>query len=200
MDCFRSFRSVVRLQMFARLGIGMGMGFGPMLRIGQCEQFILRSVRWDGSRQQLAQFLTRNAGAERQAGVPMAPDGAWAVLAAPLLAGNDLRSMSAETRDILTNKEVIAIDQDKLGQQGRRVSKDGDGELWSRQLENGDLVLAFFNRGDGMVDIKAYGDVLGLKGKHKMRDLWMHNDMGSFRDYYSLDVAAHGVVLLRIAR
>ncbi len=124
----------------------------------------------------------------------------WAMLAAPLLAGNDLRSMTQETRDILMNKDVIAIDQDKLGQQGRRISKEGGGEVWAKQLENGDLAVAFFNRADGMIDIKAYGELLGLKGKHKMRDLWNHTDMGAFRDYYSLDVAAHGVVLLRIAR
>lgn len=124
----------------------------------------------------------------------------WAMLAAPLLAGNDLRTMTAETHDILTNKEVIAIDQDKLGAQGRLMSKDGGGELWARPLENGDLALAFFNRSEGMVDVKAYGELLGLKGKHKMRDLWNHTDMGTFRDYYSLAVAAHGVILLRLAR
>jgi alpha-galactosidase len=124
----------------------------------------------------------------------------WAMLAAPLLAGNDLRTMTAETRDILTNKEVLAIDQDKLGEQGRLVSKDGGGEVWSKSLENGDVALAFFNRSDSMVELKAYWELLGLKGKHKVRDLWIHTDIGSFRDYYSLDVASHSVILLRVAR
>jgi len=124
----------------------------------------------------------------------------WAILAAPLLAGNDLRSMSAETRDILTNKEVIAIDQDKLGQQGRRISREGGAEMWMRPLANGDLAVALFNRTEQMVTVQASWILLGLSGKHKIRDLWAHTDLGSFRDYYSAEVAAHGVVMLRIAR
>src|SRR5437773_7701686 len=58
----------------------------------------------------------------------------WAILAAPLLAGNDLRDMKPEIRDILTNKEVIAVNQDPLGRQGRRVRKDGDLEVWAKQM------------------------------------------------------------------
>ena len=124
----------------------------------------------------------------------------WAMLAAPLLAGNDLRSMSEETRAILTNKEVIGIDQDKLGQQGHRIAKDGDGETWSRPLENGDLAVALFNRGESMANITVYWQILGLQGRHKVRDLWAHTDVGSSRDSYSAEVPIHGVVLLRIAR
>ena len=124
----------------------------------------------------------------------------WAMLAAPLLAGNDLRSMTKETHDILENKEVIAIDQDKLGRQGTRVSKEAGAEIWTKPLENGDLALALFNRSEAMVSVKAFWEILGLKGKHKLRDLWTHEELGSFRDYYSREVVAHGVVLLRIAR
>jgi len=124
----------------------------------------------------------------------------WAMLAAPLLAGNDLRTMSAETREILTNKEVIAIDQDTLGQQGTRVSKEGAAEAWSRQLANGDLAVGLFNRSEGMTEVRALWEILGLKGKHKVRDLWHHTDLGAVRDYYSAEVPAHGVSLVRIAR
>ena len=124
----------------------------------------------------------------------------WAMLAAPLLAGNDLRSMTKETHDILENKEVIAIDQDKLGRQGTRVSKEAGAEIWTKPLENGDLALALFNRSEAMVSVKAFWEILGLKGKHKLRDLWTHEELGSFRDYYSREVVAHGAVLLRIAR
>jgi len=74
----------------------------------------------------------------------------WAMLAAPLLAGNDLRDMSDETRQIPMNKEVIAIDQDKLGRQGHNISKEGGAEIWTKALENGDLALALFNRGETM--------------------------------------------------
>jgi alpha-galactosidase len=124
----------------------------------------------------------------------------WAMLAAPLLAGNDLRDMSDETRQILTNKEVIAIDQDKLGRQGYKISKEAGAEMWVKPLENGDLALALFNRSEAMVSVRAVWELLGLQGKHKVRDLWAHADLGSFRDFYSRDVAAHSVVLLRVAR
>jgi alpha-galactosidase len=124
----------------------------------------------------------------------------WAMLAAPLLAGNDLRDMSDDTRKVLTNKEVIAIDQDKLGREGFRVSKDNGAEIWVKPLENGDLALALINRGDMMASIPADWEILGLKGKHKVRDLWTHMDLGSFRDYFPAEVASHGVVMLRIAR
>ena len=124
----------------------------------------------------------------------------WAMLAAPLLAGNDLRDMNPATKEILLNKEVIAIDQDKLGRQGRRVSKEAGAEMWMRPLENGDLAVALFNRSEAMVSVSALWELLGLKGKHKIRDLWAHQDLGSFRDAYSAQVPIHGVVLLRIAR
>ena len=118
--------------------------------------------------------------------------------AAPLLAGNDLRDMNDATRQILLNKEVIAVDQDKLGRQGRRVSKEGGAEMWMRPLENGDMALAFFNRTEGMATVTAFWELLGLKGKHKVRDLWAHDDVGAFRDSYSVQVAAHGVVMVRV--
>jgi len=71
----------------------------------------------------------------------------WAMLAAPLIAGNDLRNMTPEIRDILTNKEVIAVDQDPLGRQGRRVWKGGDLEVWGKQLQDGGRAVALLNRG-----------------------------------------------------
>ena len=70
----------------------------------------------------------------------------WSILAAPLLAGNDLRSMSPEILAILTNREVIAIDQDKEGKQGKRVWKSGDQEIWARPLSGGEQAVALFNR------------------------------------------------------
>ena len=72
----------------------------------------------------------------------------WAILAAPLIAGNDLRDMRPEIHDILTNKEVIAVDQDPLGRQGRRVHKNGDLEVWAKQLKDGRRAVILFNRGD----------------------------------------------------
>src|SRR5574337_180961 len=70
----------------------------------------------------------------------------WSLLAAPLLAGNDLRSMSPAILEILTNREVIAVDQDKAGQQGRRVAQSGEQEIWSRPLADGGQAIGMFNR------------------------------------------------------
>ena len=121
----------------------------------------------------------------------------WAILAAPLLAGNDIRSMSVETRDILTNREVIAVNQDKAGHEGTRVTKDGDKEVWSRQLAGGAWAVGLFNLGEAPATVTVtFAD--GLGGKHKIRDLWAHADRGVFSDHYSADVPAHGVVLLRV--
>jgi alpha-galactosidase len=124
----------------------------------------------------------------------------WAMLAAPLLAGNDIRTMTGETRGILVNKEVIAIDQDPAGRQGIRISKEAGGEVWMRPLENGDLAVALFNRGEVMTTVTAYWDLLGLKGKHKVRNLWTHEDEGAYKGTYSGEVSPHGVVMVRIAR
>jgi alpha-galactosidase len=72
--------------------------------------------------------------------------------------------------------------------------------MWIKPLENGDLALALFNRGETIATVRAIWELIGLQGKHKVRDLWAQADLGSFRDFYSADVAAHGVVMLRIAR
>jgi alpha-galactosidase len=123
----------------------------------------------------------------------------WSLLASPLLAGNDPRTMSAATHDTLTNSEVIAIDQDKAGHQGYRVTKDGDKEVWARPLANGDLAVGLFNRGESAATIKATWADLKLSGKHKVRDLWQHKDLGLAADSFSTEVPSHGAVLVRIA-
>jgi len=124
----------------------------------------------------------------------------WCLLAAPLMAGNDLRTMSAATRDILTNAEVIAVDQDPLGKQGRKVRDDGDLEVWARPLTDGSRVVILFNRGTEETRIAvswpeiAYTENL----EAKVRDLWLHKDMGSFTGHYAAAVRGHGVVMVRI--
>jgi alpha-galactosidase len=97
----------------------------------------------------------------------------WAILAAPLLAGNDLREMSPGIAAILTNREVIAVDQDKEGKQGRRVSKSGDQEIWSRPLSDNEQAVALFNRGGERAAITIKWSELGLKSvPSHVRDLW----------------------------
>lgn len=124
----------------------------------------------------------------------------WAMLAAPLLAGNDIRNMSKETADILMNTEVIAIDQDKLGRQGKRVRKDGDAEVWVKPLDGGAHAIALFNRGESSQKISVKFSEVGLTGKPKLRDLWEHISITAAGDEYSATVPAHGVVLLRAAK
>ena len=86
------------------------------------------------------------------------------------------------------NKEVIAVDQDKLGKQGVRVAKDGDLEVWSKPLADGGFAVGLFNRGDTAAKVTAkWGDV-GAKGSHKVRDLWQHKDLGSMKDEFSAEV------------
>lgn len=124
----------------------------------------------------------------------------WSMLAAPLLAGNDPRDMTQATRDILTNRDVIAIDQDKAGHQGYRVAKSGDNEVWVRPLAKGDLAIALFNRGGSAARITATWSDLKLSGKYRVRDLWQHKDLGRVKDSFSAEVPSHGVVLIRVSR
>jgi alpha-galactosidase len=124
----------------------------------------------------------------------------WAILAAPLLAGNDLRNMSPEILAILTNREVIAVDQDKLGKQGARVWKSGDQEAWVRQLSANALAVAIFNRGSQPADVSVKWSDLGISYKPKVRDLWEHKDVVVQGDGYSASIPGHGVVMLRISR
>src|SRR6266550_4716008 len=112
----------------------------------------------------------------------------WAMLAAPLLAGNDLRSMNPEILAILTNREVIAVDQDKLGKQGRRVWKSGDQEIWTRSLSGGAIAVAFFNRAAESAPIPVKPADLNL-GKWKARDLWLHQSVPWSESAFSVTVA-----------
>jgi alpha-galactosidase len=124
----------------------------------------------------------------------------WALFSAPLLAGNDIEHMSADTKDILLNKEVIAIDQDTLGQQGRRVKKDGDLEIWSKQLADGGRAVALLNRGKAAAQISVkwtdigYPDTLSAS----VRDLWAKKDVGQKAGGYSAEVPSHGVVMIKV--
>jgi alpha-galactosidase len=122
----------------------------------------------------------------------------WSILAAPLIAGNDLRDMPADISAILTNKEVIAVDQDELGKQGVRVAKNGDLEVWSRPLAGGALAVGLFNRGADHAKVTARWSDLAISGSKNVRDLWTHADRGKASGEYSADVASHGVVMLKL--
>ena len=124
----------------------------------------------------------------------------WAMLAAPLLAGNDVRHMDQTTHDILCNRDVIAIDQDKAGHQGYRASQQGTSEVWVKPLENGDWAVALFNRGTSPATIAADWSAIKMSGSHQVRDLWTHEDRGAVADRFSSEVPPHGVVLVRVSK
>jgi len=123
----------------------------------------------------------------------------WSMLAAPLIAGNDVRNMSASIHDILTNPEVIAIDQDKAGHQAKRVWQAGQQEIWSRGLAGGDTAVAVFNRAAQDARIKfRWADAGILRPPSHIRDLWRHTEQRAAGAEYLADVPGHGVVLLRV--
>jgi alpha-galactosidase len=124
----------------------------------------------------------------------------WAMMAAPLMAGNDVANMDEATRSILLNKEVIAIDQDKAGIQGRRVAKDGDREIWVKPLADGGKALLLFNRGTQTLRLRATSDHVGIAANAgaKVRDLWAHKDIGRWPGSIEAMVEPHGVVMYRI--
>ncbi len=124
----------------------------------------------------------------------------WAMLAAPMLAGNDLRSMSSEILAILTNREVIALDQDKDGKQGTRAWKSGDQEIWTRPLSGGALAVALFNRANDEAKVTVRWADIGIKAKARVRDLWLHKDLEWPGAESSVSVPGHGVVMLRVSR
>jgi len=124
----------------------------------------------------------------------------WCLLAAPLLAGNDLRDMQPNILEILTNKEVIAVDQDKLGKQAVRMAKDKDLEVWARPLADGGHAVGLFNRGDAAAKVTAKWSDIGIAGSHKARDLWAHKDLGKISAEFTAEVPSHGVVMIRIAK
>ena len=124
----------------------------------------------------------------------------WAMLGAPLIAGNDLRNMTDAVRDILTNREVIAIDQDPLGYPGRIIAEPDDGlQIWFKRLQqptSGAIALLNHNKKPVRIELK-FSD-LGLFGPVFIRDLWKHKDMGQFEKSFSTEVPGHGVVLLKL--
>jgi alpha-galactosidase len=127
--------------------------------------------------------------------------GMWAIMAAPLIAGNDLRSMSTSVNDILTASEVIAVDQDLLGVQGTRVKGKGSLEVWKKKLYGTNTVaVGLLNRTNSPADITVTWADAGLpSGAATVRDLWAKSDLGSFTDTYTAKaVPSNGMAMLKI--
>jgi alpha-galactosidase len=124
----------------------------------------------------------------------------WALLAAPLLAGNDLRTMTAETKELLTNAEVIAVDQDAKGMQGHRIWQEGPLEIWARPLADGGQAVGLFNRSESPINMTLDFKAIGAPASATLRDLLDHKDLGTHQNAYSAEVPTHGVVLLRVSQ
>jgi alpha-galactosidase len=122
----------------------------------------------------------------------------WSLLAAPLIFSGDMTRLDEFTLNLLTNDEVIDVDQDPLGKAGRRIAKDRDLEVWSRPLESGALAVGLFNRGEVDSNVTAKWSDLGITGEQRVRDLWRQKDLGAFNDQFTAKVGRHGVVLVRV--
>jgi alpha-galactosidase len=125
----------------------------------------------------------------------------WAMLAAPLLAGNDLPNMKPEVKAILTNRDVIAIDQDRLGHEATRAYSEGEVDVWMRHLEGGALAIAVVNAGSERYSTHPFHlDLarLGLHGPLKAKNLWTGEEM-TLTDRMPLEIGTHDILLVRIA-
>ncbi len=123
----------------------------------------------------------------------------WCLLAAPLMAGNDLQKMSPATLEILSNKEAIAINQDSLGKQATTIFKKGDIQILARDLKDGTKAVGLFNTGlNSQVASLNFRD-LKVSGKQKIRDLWLHKDLGKFKSKFTVELPSHGVVLIKVS-
>ena len=132
----------------------------------------------------------------------------WCMLAAPLMAGNDLRNMDEETKTILTNPEAIAINQDPLGKQAIKFLDLGDHEIWIKLLENEEVAVCFMNRSElswgkayNWKGLNIYHDGRSIRFNEKtftIYDLWKHEDLGNTNDPINLDIPPHGVLMVRM--
>ena len=122
----------------------------------------------------------------------------WALMAAPLMAGNDLAHMSDETKNILLNREVIAVDQDALGRAGDRVWQEGPLEVWAKPLSGGEVAVGLVNQLTSPTHVTVKLADVGINGEAQARDLWEHRDLGVVKGSYTAVVPGHGVVMLRL--
>ena len=122
----------------------------------------------------------------------------WCLLTAPLLIGCDMTQLDDFTKNLLSNDEVLEVDQDPLGHQAARITQNGDLEVWAKDMEDGSKAVGLFNRGYAAAPVTIKWSDLGLTGQQKVRDLWRQQDLGAFPDAFTTPVPRHGVVLVRI--
>jgi alpha-galactosidase len=124
----------------------------------------------------------------------------WVLLAAPLLAGNDLSKMTETDKSILMNKEAIAIDQDSLGKQGDRLYESADLDVWTKPLSGGRVAVGLFNRSWSVRDVSVDLAMIGFKNGATIRDVWKQADVGHKSGVYSQSLPKHGSALLIVSK
>ena len=122
----------------------------------------------------------------------------WSLLKSPLLIGCDVTKISNQTLGILTNLEVIAVNQDSLGISGYLVSKNGDAEVWGGPLTNGNVAVVLFNRGNDIKKITVQFSDFKIRTGAIVRDLWKHETLGQFTSEFSALVKPHAVVMVKL--
>jgi alpha-galactosidase len=121
-------------------------------------------------------------------------------LSAPLLIGCDLQRLDAFTLNLLTNDEVLALDQDPMGKQAAPAIKEGDIQVWVKRLEDGASAVGIFNLGDKTETYMLNLKKAGIEGKVKVRDLWRQKNIGEIMDVFEAHVPSHGVVLVKVKK
>ena len=122
----------------------------------------------------------------------------WCLLTSPLLIGCDMSKLDPFTLNLLTNDEVLAVDQDSLGKQAERVIKNGPLQVFAKPLDDGSIAVGLFNFGPGTKDVSVKWSDLHLTGKQNVRDLWRQKDLGAQDDSLSAPIPSHGVLFVRI--
>ncbi len=153
------------------------------------DNILLGSIMWDGALKETP--LRRD---EQYTYMSL-----WALLAAPLIFGGDMTQLDDFTLGLLTNDEVIEVNQDPLGKQAAPVWRDKTSEVWAKDLEDGSKAVGLFNRGDRPTTITARWDELGIKGRWKVRDVWRQWDFGVYEGWFTQRVNRHGAVLVRLS-
>lgn len=157
---------------------------------------------WNDPDYLLLGYLSTGGG--RTAPSPLTPNeqytqvSLWCLQGAPLIFSGDITRLDDFTLSLLTNDEVIEVDQDPLGKPGRRISRNGELEVWARDLEDGSKSVGLFNRGEEAATVTAKWAELGFSGKQAVRDSWRQKNLGRFKDQFSARVPRHGVVLVRV--
>jgi alpha-galactosidase len=123
----------------------------------------------------------------------------WSLMPSPLMLGGDLTQYPKDTIALITNDEVLALNQDSLEKKGQQIAHAGETEVWVKALQNGSKAIGLFNRGEAAATVTLNWADAGLEGKQTLRDLWQQKDLGDYEQVFSASVPPHGVVLLKAA-